>query len=379
MSTDTVADAIARAFEDVPFPEGGISSCPCSQCEEVDASFRGIPWKAITPELMGSHPLHLTHFNHAAFRYYLPAYLLLALGETEEARESRFYTVFALGSGHSNYPVLRAGREARNGTFSPSQVEAIVAFLEHVSLTDGDVRQDACLARDEVWLPLLRTMSETEVERTDRVIRALVHRAADRFAASLKKFKPWQGENAITERNLTFQLATEFVAHFSDGFAFMEVPFGSQDEKRMDRHLDAYMSSAKLTVLLECKRVWAREQIDSIAADMARLSPALLGRLRTSHRALESQVEEAVGMILAETWRLEISEWWCGETARKPRWAPDLLPREGWKYGSKAVFKEHDGPGGTLYWLYAYKRFSPEPTAPTPGGMVSARGQRTSE
>jgi hypothetical protein len=28
------------------------------------------------------------------------------------------------------------------------------------------------------------------------------------------------------------------------------------------------------------------------------------------------------------------------------------------------VFKEHDGPEGTLYWLYAYKSLSPEQRVP---------------
>lgn len=358
MTADTVAEAISRAFEDVPAPEGGISSCRCSQCAERDASFRGRTWKSITLEQVGRHPLHASRFTPQAFRHYLPAYLLLALGDTEEARESRFCTVFALGPGDPDYPTIRAEREARNGTFGPSQVKAIVAFLEHVSLTDGDVREDARLARDEVWSPLLRTMTETRDEKIERLIHALIERAADRCSASLAKFRPWRGENAMARRNLAFQLATEFVRRFPDAAAFMGGPLASRDGRRIDARLDACLFSAKLTVLLECRRARAKEDLASVAEGMARLSPALLGQLRTFHRSPGSPGDDAVGMILVETWRLEDRAWWCGKTAGGSRWPPDLLPGEGWTFGARSVFEEHDGPGSTLSWLYAFKRLA---------------------
>lgn len=63
-------------------------------------------------------------------------------------------------------------------------------------------------------------------------IQALVDRAADHFSTSLRTFKPWHGVNSITERNLSFQVATAFLEHFPDGFAFMEVPFTFKDRKR---------------------------------------------------------------------------------------------------------------------------------------------------
>lgn len=196
-------------------------------------------------------------------------------------------------------------------------------------------------------------------------IQALVDRAADHFSGSLRKFKPWHGVNGITERNLSFQFATAFLRHFPDSLAFMEVPFTFQDRKRADTHLDAYLFSEQLAILLECKIVWAKDHVDAMAADMARLSPPMLRQIQERHRdAGARQARNTVAMILAETWRLENAEWWCGETAKKPRWSADLLPREGWTYGSKVVFKEHDGPEGTLYWLYAYQRLSLEPIAP---------------
>lgn len=196
-------------------------------------------------------------------------------------------------------------------------------------------------------------------------VQALVDRAAEHFSASLRTFKPWHGVNSITERNLSFQLATAFLKHFPDAFAFMEVPFTFQDRKRADTHLDAYLFSEQLAILLECKIVWAKDHIDAIVSDMARMSPAMLRQIQERHRdAGARQAKDTVSMVLAETWRVENVEWWCGEAARKPRWSRDVLPTEGWTYGSKKVFKEHDGPEGTLYWLFAYSSLSPEPAAP---------------
>jgi hypothetical protein len=196
-------------------------------------------------------------------------------------------------------------------------------------------------------------------------VQALVDHAADHFSTSLRSFKPWHRTNGITERNLSFQFATAFLRYFPDAFAFMEVPFTFQDRKRADTHLDAYLFAEQLAVLLECKTVFSKGHIDAIAADMARMSPPTLRQIQERHRdAGAGQAKNTVSMILADTWRLENAEWWCGKAARKPRWSSDLLPRTGWTYGSKTVFKEHDGPEGTLYWLYAYKSLSPEATAP---------------
>jgi hypothetical protein len=187
-------------------------------------------------------------------------------------------------------------------------------------------------------------------------MQGLVDRAADHFSASLRAFKPWTVQNAITERNLSFQLATAFLRHFPDGFAFMEVPFTFKDRKRADTHLDAYLFSKPLEILLESKVVWAKDHIDSIVADMERMSPQVLVQIQKRHRETgASQARSTVAMILAETWRSENAEWWCGAAAKKPRWSRDLLPTEGWKYDSKMVFKEHDGPEGSLHWLWAYK------------------------
>lgn len=195
-------------------------------------------------------------------------------------------------------------------------------------------------------------------------IQALVDRAADHFSASLKRFKPWHGGNTITERNLSFQFGTAFLRHFPDGLVFMEAPFLHGDRKRADTHIDSYLFSQQLAVMLECKVVWAKDHIDSIASDMARLSPEVLRQIQDRHRGEEARVaKNSIATILAETWRLENVEWWCGDAAKKPGWSRDLLPKEGWTYGSRKVFREHDGPEGTLYWLYACRSISSEPVA----------------
>ena len=190
-------------------------------------------------------------------------------------------------------------------------------------------------------------------------IQALIDRATDHFSASVRRFKPWTVQNSITERNLTFQLATAFLRHFPDGLAFMEVPFRFEARTRADTHLDAYLFAKDLEILLESKIVWAKDHIDAIRADMDRMSPQVLLQIQKRHReAGASQARNTVAMILAETWRPEIAQFWCGEAVKRPRWSPDLLTRDGWTFGSKEVFREHDGTGGTLHWLWASKRLN---------------------
>ena len=196
-------------------------------------------------------------------------------------------------------------------------------------------------------------------------IQALIDRAAEHFSASLRTFKPWEGKNGITERNLSFQFATAFLRHFPEAIAFMEVPFKFEDRKRADTHLDAYLFSKQLAVLLECKTVFSKGHIDEIGSDVSRMSHPMLRQIQERHRdAGTCQAKNTVSMVLADTWRVENAEWWCGEAAKKTRWSRDLLPKEGWTYGSKEVFKEHAGSEGTLYWLYAYTSLMPESTTP---------------
>ncbi len=83
----------------------------------------------------------------------------------------------------------------------------------------------------------------------------VIEKARTRFASWLARYRPWHGDNGITERNLSFQFATAFLDQYSDGMAFMEVPFASTLGGPMHNHLDAYFHSDELDLLLECKVV----------------------------------------------------------------------------------------------------------------------------
>lgn len=111
-------------------------------------------------------------------------------------------------------------------------------------------------------------------------------------------------------RNLSLPLATAFLGQFPEGLTFMEVPVTSEDRKRSGAHLDAYLFSKGLAVLLECKILDARSHVSLIGADMARMSPQVLLQVRRRHRDPgASQARNTVAMILAETWRSENAEW----------------------------------------------------------------------
>ncbi len=182
----------------------------------------------------------------------------------------------------------------------------------------------------------------------------LLENARDRFSLWLSRYRAWHGVNGITERNLSFQIATSFLARYPDGSAFMEVPFSDGPAKRTDKHLDAYCLSAPLALMFEAKIVWAPQQVSWIADDIARMTPALASQLRTRHTALLPA--RTRGLVVAETWSRGIESWWCGDDSARPRWqrAAILPPKltEGWRFGSVTVHRASEAREETLIWLY---------------------------
>ena len=180
----------------------------------------------------------------------------------------------------------------------------------------------------------------------------ILEKAADRFRSSLSHFRPWHGQEGITEANLVFQFATAFLETNRDGFAFVEVPFAAREGGRTNNRLDAYLVSGHVGYLLECKQLWNPTQAAEIASDIARMGPHLIAELTKRHSATPPQ--RFYGLVLAETWNAETVHWWC-QDAQYPQWL-HRWPREGfpaaWHFGSKEVFKASESNQGTLHWLY---------------------------
>lgn len=185
----------------------------------------------------------------------------------------------------------------------------------------------------------------------EAIIGILEH-ARDRFTSWICQYQPWHKENGITERNLSFQIATSFIALVNGGMAFMEVPFAAEDKTRTNKHLDAYLFSPTLALLVESKIFWTPEHIRSVGADIDRMTPELVQQLRDRHS--NTLPRQTYGLVIAEAWNSEIADWWSGNDKARPRWnrGPLTNPRPygTWQFGAITVHQVI--PGGTLFWLY---------------------------
>jgi len=189
-------------------------------------------------------------------------------------------------------------------------------------------------------------------------VKKLLLAAKIRFAKWLEIYKPWHGVNGITERNLSFQFATAFLEHYSEGLALMEVPFAASIGGRRHNHLDAYFHTAEFDLLLECKIVYAMSDVLAIADDIERMGPGLIQQIHERH--VGPKPRPTYGVVMAETWRYDIAEWWQGKDKALPRWPRNCL-RDDWHYDFVKVFQENKNTEGTLYWLYGV---SPELSTP---------------
>jgi hypothetical protein len=185
------------------------------------------------------------------------------------------------------------------------------------------------------------------------VVRILEH-AGGRFSLWLRQYEAWHGNNGITERNLSFQVAISFLSQFPDGVAFMEVPFATADARRTDKHLDAYLFSSALALLLESKVVWEPRHFDSVSDDIDRMTPALLQQLHARHSATPPL--RTHGLVIAETWNSDIADRWRGNDNKGRRWNRTRLSaarQNGvWQFGALTVHQVGPGHDGTLNWLY---------------------------
>lgn len=86
--------AIEIAFVDAAYPgDDKLISHPCEECFRVRDNFKGTVWKDWTKRDLaeggGTAPLAL--FTPEAFRFYLPAYLLRAIAEVVEKKETPIF------------------------------------------------------------------------------------------------------------------------------------------------------------------------------------------------------------------------------------------------------------------------------------------------
>ena len=177
MTKDDVLRAIDRAWATAQAPSGdnlaGRDVC-CGEYTYVAEFFRGKHWRdvdlrSLRGEYPGPHDACLSFMSAEAFRFFLPAYMVIAVEEQQTSDAATDTAIFALappryrpeldelarsineqvaqedpdldvetlhrGSGTSRESVreLRAWWELRVADFTPEQRDAIVAFLEYSS------------------------------------------------------------------------------------------------------------------------------------------------------------------------------------------------------------------------------------------------------
>jgi hypothetical protein len=119
---------VAAAFGDVPRPAaGGLVSCGCPECAALAKSFAGADWREVGAQLLEQNYDQLPLFSPAAFRHYLPAYLLYSLEHFEYAGVCQ-YTLYQLTPGKETEGSAAHYAE-RFSDFTPAQMDAVHDFL----------------------------------------------------------------------------------------------------------------------------------------------------------------------------------------------------------------------------------------------------------
>jgi hypothetical protein len=109
-------EIILDAFAPLKCPEGRLTTHHCEECDRVDLALRGRSWQDVANDFPSychdSFPL----LTAEAQRYFLPAYLLTAIGQDANCQ------------GISIETALEDGRLAPE-TFTPNQRAAIAAWI----------------------------------------------------------------------------------------------------------------------------------------------------------------------------------------------------------------------------------------------------------
>jgi hypothetical protein len=131
---------IRAAFADVPYPgddalvRGDVSYDP--EYREVARDFRGKTWRALSREHVRAHADVLPLLTAAAFRYFLPGYLLGCLKAEAELDTAPLNVVFSLTPPDSADPAESEDFAARVAVFGQREAQAICAYLDAYQASD---------------------------------------------------------------------------------------------------------------------------------------------------------------------------------------------------------------------------------------------------
>lgn len=152
-SAKAVAVLIRQAFKDTPAPAPDDMSRSVQGDEpyEYAVEFRGKRWSDLSVAFLSFHSAALSFFSDAAFRYFIPAFMLADLSGAEWNGDP----VFALTHGLAKEDAEKedtfdwaAIAKRRFAPFSADERQAVAAYLEHAGrqYSNGDPRITEALA-----------------------------------------------------------------------------------------------------------------------------------------------------------------------------------------------------------------------------------------
>jgi hypothetical protein len=160
-----VRDRILSEFADVPYPgddkianrNPGFLAYEDYEGRAVEAFFRGKRWQDVTLQSLeegydGDKSACLSFMTVNAFRYYLPAYMLICIDDYEGADVSYTATLQTLTPQIGDVEI-DARTLTRISGFTQQQKQTIALFLKEMSALHGadDPWDDTLVALDSYW------------------------------------------------------------------------------------------------------------------------------------------------------------------------------------------------------------------------------------
>lgn len=149
----TLATRIREAFADTeaPPPDAMTGSEQGSEPFEYAVEFRGRHWRTLSAEFLGKNHAALSFLSDAAFRYYLPAFLLHHLNGVAWNADPVFALTHGFGpedkETDSTYDWEAVARR-KFAVFKPREREAVAAFLRHELESVGEDDRIQAAIRD---------------------------------------------------------------------------------------------------------------------------------------------------------------------------------------------------------------------------------------
>ena len=186
MNSDQLTSKIEEAFSELPKPEKEDIAYDKSgnhlECNQVAEFFEGKSWKEINTALLwdeyiGDGSACLSFMNPKAFKYYLPAYMTIAINEYDQADVVADSAIFALLPNKEGD--LEGWWSERIRTLDSKQTSCVILFIDYMLKNHKDDYLDNSLDEaNKFW-----------VEKWNNDIRERIRRIEEKAMRKLKKQK----------------------------------------------------------------------------------------------------------------------------------------------------------------------------------------------